>query len=451
MKTVQQEIARVEAFTEPRLRRAVELLKRLAADPRNPQGLRHPFTDCMLSLLAALLSGRETIRAVEALSKELALGYRGKGISDGALTHLLAMMGEHDMDATLVQSVHDMARRGQLKPLDLNQSWLTVDGKYWILDHDCGGLAQRFEDKHGVHWRLGVLRAVLITAAGKPALGQWPMPPVEGELEKDAEKRKHTGETTNLAPFVAWLRAQYGDLATNFTLDAGLWSKAIFLAMDKDGLGVFAGLKGNKPELFAEAKRVLRRVRTKQKPTAETKWESCPKGKIRRRLWRTTELDGWNGWRHLRQVVVVEQTTRDRDDKDKVELRYFVTNSTIGMLTPWQLLRLVRLHWGIENDCNWTFDMQFGEDDGAWCTQNKATLVLGALRMIAYNILQWLRKVHVQVEHARVDNTPRPWRSVFELVHRYLVATGKGLMQSLARPPPGREQHLLPRLLAGAT
>jgi predicted transposase YbfD/YdcC len=451
MKTVQQEISRVESFTEPRLRRAVELLQLLAADPRDAQGLRHPFTHCILSLLAALLCGRGPLRAVEALSKELALGRRGKGISDGALTHLLELMGEHDLDAVLVQSVRDMGRRGQLKPVELNQSWMTIDGKYSTLDHDCGGLAQKIEDKHGVHWRLGFLRAVLITAAGKPALGQWPMAPVEGELEKDAEKRKHTGETTNLPLFIKSLRKDFGDLASNFTLDAGLWSKAIFLAMDGDGLGVFAGLKGNKPELFGEAKRVLRRVRTKQKPAAETAWQPCPKGKIRRRLWRTTELDGWNGWTHLRQVVVVEQTTRDRDDKDTVELRYFVTNATTGMLTAWQLLRLVRLHWGIENDCNWTFDVQFGEDAGAWCTLNKATLVLGVLRMIAYNILQWLRKVHVQVERERVANTPRPWRSVFELVHRYLVGTGNGLLQSLARPAPGLQRQVPLLLPAGVT
>ncbi|MSQ85133.1 MAG: hypothetical protein EXR77_20040 [Myxococcales bacterium] len=138
----------------------------------------------------------------------------------------------------------------------------------------------------------------------------------------------------------------------NFTLDAGLWSKAILLAMDLSGFGVFCGLKGNKPALFAEAERVLRSVCAKQESAAVSDWESCPKGKIRRRLWRTTKLEGCNGGTHLRQVVLAEQTTCDRAGKDKVELRYFVTNATTDMLPPRQLLRLVRLHWGIENDCN---------------------------------------------------------------------------------------------------
>jgi len=277
------------------------------------------------------------------------------------------------------------------------------------------------------------------------------MEPVPGEIEKDAEKHKHTGETTNLAPFIAWLREQYGELTTNFTLDADLWSKAIFLAMDVSGFGVFAGLKGNKPELSDEAKRVLRTVRAKQAPCAVTDWEPRGKGMIRRELWRTTQLDGWNGWTHLRQVIVVKQTTRDRDGKDKVELRYFVTNATTGMLSPRQLLRLVRLHWCIENDCNWAFDMQFGEDDGRWCTQNKAALVLGVLRMIAYNMLQWLRKAHVQVRAASGASCPRPWRSVFELVRRYLIGQGRGLLRSLAPRPPRPRPLLLPDLPACVT
>lgn len=376
MKTVQQEIARVEAFTDPKLRRARQLVRASVRDPRAAQGTQHPFDHMILGLLSGLLSGRKALRAVEALSRELALGRRGKGISDGAFTHVLELMGENDLDPILQQSVRDMGRRGQLDPVGVAQSWVTIDGKYMTLQHDCGGLARKIEDKNGVHWRLGVLRAALVSAAGKPALGQHVMRPVESD-EKDPEKRKHTGETTNLPAFIGALRKAYGDLASNFTLDAGLWSKALFLAMDQAGLGVFCGLKKHKPELHAEVKRVLGLRRKKLAPDAETPWESCPKGKIRRRMWRTTELEGWNDWKRLRQALVVEQTTRDRDGKEMVELRYFVTNVTTGALNKRQALALVRLHWGIENDCNWTFDTQFGEDAGAWCTQNKATLVLG--------------------------------------------------------------------------
>ena len=60
--------------------------------------------------------------------------------------------------------------------------------------------------------------------------------------------------------------------------------------------------------------------------------------------------------------------------------------------------------------------------------------MLGVLRMIAYNILQWLRKVHVQVERERVDRAARPWRELFELTYRYLVTAGRALLPRLAAP-----------------
>ena len=280
------------------------------------------------------------------------------------------------------------------------------------LDHHCGGWSQRFftTDTSKVYWRVGVLRAVL---------GQFPMGPVQ-TIETDPEKIKHTGEITNLPPFIAKLRRQFGDLVRNFTLDAGLWSKALYLAMDVSGFGLLCALKENKPELHAEVARQLRIDMAKFAPQAESDWESSSRGKVRRRLWRTTKLDGWLGWHNLRQAIVIEQTTRDSDGNDTVELRYFVTNATTGNLSPLQLLRLIRLYWAIAVpvfwDCNWTFDMQFGEDDRRWCTENRALLALGVLRMVAYNTQQHLRKCHVVVQHQRAVDSPRPWRETAELV-----------------------------------
>ena len=133
---------------------------------------------------------------------------------------------------------------------------------------------------------------------------------------------------------------------------------------------------------------------------------------------------------------MVEQITRHRDGTEKTELRYFVTNATTGMLPPRQLLRLVRQHWSIENDCNWAFDVQFGEDAGRWCTQNKALLVLGVLRMIAYNILQHLRKSHVMVLRPRAGPAPRAWRNLCEKAHACLRRPVGFLWQMRHGPGP---------------
>jgi hypothetical protein len=159
----------------------------------------------------------------------------------------------------LVQSNKDAKRRGQFSTGELGRQWTAVDGKYQVLDHHADGMAQKFQDdeKGTVYRRLGVLRAVQVAAPGRPALGQWPIRPVNNG-ETDPDKIKFTGEITNLWPFVMWLRGQYGELTENFTVDAGPWSRELFARFNAEGFGLFGNLKENKPELFTEAERVLR-------------------------------------------------------------------------------------------------------------------------------------------------------------------------------------------------
>jgi len=349
MKTVQEKIQRVQSFVQPRLQRVRELFATLVEDRLNPKGIRQLLPNCLLALLVALLSGRVSMRDVEKLSEQRGLGRRGKKISDGCLTSLLKGMDEHDLDKMRVRMVLDMATRGQMKAAGFLQAWTAIDGKYRILEHNYGGLAQKFVEKFRTYFRVGVLRAVQITAPRKPALGQRAMPPVAQKINQSKEKQKHTGETTNLLPFIAWLREQYLNLTRNFTLDAGLGSKQIFLELDAAGFGVFCGLKDNKARLFDKVRHILFKLQATQQPRAESEWELYQNDPIGRRLWRTTKLENWNGWIHLRQVIVVEQTKRDKDGKEEVELRYFVTNKSTDDLTPQQILLLVRLHWGIDS------------------------------------------------------------------------------------------------------
>lgn len=435
MNTLQQNESRVETYLLARLARLRRLVASHVVDPRHRQGRRYGIDSMLVSLLAGLLAGSPGLRDVERLSMRLGLG-RCKGkISDTALTGLLTKLDDEALLPLQVAQVKDMSRRGQCDPVGLRQNWTTIDGKYQILDHHADAMAQRFEDKErkSVYWRLGVLRAVLVSAAGRPALGQRAIGP-DPTKQTDPDKVKFTGEITNVWPFVQWLREQYGDLVNNFTLDAGLWSRDLFAKFDEEGLGIFGNVKKNKPELHAELARVLRIEQARRRPDAVSEWEPCKNGQIRRELWRAQSLDGWDGWTHLRQVLVVVQTTRRRDGgPDEVEHRYFATNMTQGALAPSEMLELVRRHWAIENDCNWTLDMQMLEDDGAWCTQNKSALALGVLRMIAYNLLQWLRKRHVQVRHDKVAATPMPWRELYELILVVLARIGDQLQLRLSR------------------
>lgn len=447
MENLAQVGSRVEKYVVNRLRRLGKMLCSVAVDPRHARGTRHDFASCVLALVCGMVTGRKSLRDVESLSSELGLGDRGHGVSDGALSHLLALCDEHTFDATLVGMVKDLKRRGELTHPGLDRAWTSIDGKYSSLRHDCGGLGQKFLTDDSVYWRVGVLRAVVISAPSRPALGQWAMGPAPSK-DPSPDQAKHTGEITNLPLFIAKLRADYGDLVSNLVLDAGLWSKELFLQLDSAGYGVVCGLKANKPELHAEVERIFRNMsRRGLSADAQTPCESYRNGWIERKLWRSKVLDGYNGWHNLRQVVKVEQTTYERGPdgkrtgKQTTEVRYFISNATTGMLSPRQMLQVIRQHWSIENDCNWTFDMQFGEDQGAWCARNKALLVLGVLRMIAYNILQHLRKSHVVTNGAAtapsgrtprtLQTKPRPWRQLFELTCNVLCSGGHALSDRL--------------------
>jgi hypothetical protein len=74
-----------------------------------------------------------------------------------------------------------------------------------------------------------------------------------------------------------------------------------------------------------------------------------------------------------------------------------------------------------------TLDVQFGEDDRAWSTQNNSILVLGVLRMIAYNMLRHMRKSHVQVIRTTGKASPRPWADLAERIRDALRDLNKGL------------------------
>jgi hypothetical protein len=178
MSTLQQNEGRAEQDLLPRLRRVRELILALVADPRQRCGRRFSIAAGLLALVAGMLAGCRALRDVERQSARLGLGPRKGKISDTALTCLLARLDDTVLLPLQVALVKDMKRRGQLQSDYLRLDWVAVDGKYQTLDHHADEMAQKFEDKErrSVHWRLRVLRAVLVSSPGRPALGQRAIP-----------------------------------------------------------------------------------------------------------------------------------------------------------------------------------------------------------------------------------------------------------------------------------
>jgi len=380
-------------------------------DPRASRGRRWPLPTLLLTTLVGLMAGCKKLREVEDQTDEMGpVGrrYIPARVPDTTLYELLVRLEPAPLRPQLRRQVKTLARHKALMPCGLPCGVLAFDGKgLGRLDHDAKGSAQKAHRAHdqSPYWLPRVLRAVLTSAAAKPALDQLSIPP----------------DTNEMGVFADFFEEQvlgYGDLFEIVTVDAGMTSRDNANRVQAHDKGYVMALKENQPELWAEARRQLLPL-TSHPAQAETPWQRHQGKLIRRRQYRSLEMAGYHGWTHLQQGWLVRQETRDPNDSEgriTIEDRYFVTNLRKGRLGPSQILLVVRNHWGIENDCFWSLDAAFGEDTHPWATQGHAVEVLGLLRLMAYNLLQLARKRHLRPRPvARQADLPS-WQQLFRWV-----------------------------------
>lgn len=398
-----------------------------APDPRQQKKVRHPMSAILWALELGLLSNQVTLRDVEALIKRLGYWLRSlvpACISDTTLDVVSRRLDPEYLHTKLVLRIRDFYRSKMLKPAGLPCGIATVDGKNLAtLDHSADGAGHPRssenakwhrspdeEKKRGKnYWLMLALRAVLTSAEAKPCIFQLPLP-------------SGTGESTRFPLMVNGLHEAYGrsGMIGIIDSDAGLTSKKNADHVDGLGYAYIFGLKGNQPELYTEAQALLIEQTETAEPEIVSPWELRNGEWIRRSLWRTDEMQGFENsvgkWEHLQQTWLVRQETMDDDSrKVKREDRYFITSLEWHFLKPAQILTAVRGHWGVENDAFNSLDLQWKEDSGPWCTMGKAIMALGILRVLAYNTAQILRRRRLRLKNE--DGTlkaPMSWRTLFK-------------------------------------
>ena len=400
-------------------------------DRRQQAKVTHPMPDVIRSLVLGLLSNLPTLRDVEEAVPEQGRWVRklvGTAPSDTTLDTELRRMDHPGLLRCLVRQVRGWYRSKMFEPVGLPCGVVTIDGKNLAtLDHDANGTGHRrtADDRKWkakgpgggkAYWLMPALRATLTSAEAKPCIHQLRIPPGKGE-------------STVFPKFVEALHRAYGHCGMFEIIDgdAGFASLANADLVDLLGYAYLFALKGDQPELFAEAKTLLEQMAATVERETETPWELRNGDWMRRRLWRTDEMRGFENsvgkWSHLRQVWLVRQETRKPDGTIDVEDRYFVTSLLWNRLKPLQILRVVRGHWGVENDTFNSLDLQWREDHGPWCTKGVSVWALGVLRLMAYNVAQLLRKRRLRRKNAaggRPD--PVPWRTLFSHIRRALEA-----------------------------
>jgi predicted transposase YbfD/YdcC len=381
-------------------------------DPRAKRGRRWQLGELLNAALLGFMSGCRTLRGLEDLTEDFgAVGrrYVHRRVPDTTEWDLLGRLSTKELRLQHVCQVRLMWRAKKLEPVGLPCGIAAIDGKgLGALEHDANGTAQKAHRSHdGSEYYLArYLRAVLVSAESKPALDQMPI-------------RAKTNEMGDFTRFFRRLMKAYGennDLIEGITVDAGLCSKANADVIHRYDRAYIMALKGPQAELLAEAERLLGR---RTSPDAETDWERHKGKLIKRRFFRTDEIAGYHDWHHLRQAWRVEQIVEDKNGNIEKEQRYFLTSFPWGRLSPAQCLLVVRLHWGIENDCFWTLDTQWKEDFVPWCSRGRAVEVLSWLRLMAYNLLQLARRKSLRKKLPDGNREPPPpWSRVFAWVHQ---------------------------------
>jgi predicted transposase YbfD/YdcC len=83
-----------------------------------------------------------------------------------------------------------------------------------------------------------------------------------------------------------------------------------------------------------------------------------------RKIWTTTELNGYLRFPHLGQAFVIEREAikKKTGEISAPEIAYGITSRPPQQANPQQVLKVNRGHWVIENSCHYILDWTFDED-----------------------------------------------------------------------------------------
>jgi predicted transposase YbfD/YdcC len=119
-------------------------------------------------------------------------------------------------------------------------------------------------------------------------------------------------------------------------------------------------VKNNQPGLFQDIELYF-------KDRGEPDFVHCnppDHGRIElRKIWTTTELNGYLNFPHVGQAFVIQrESTEKKTGKYSCEIAYGITSRASKHADPKRVLATNRGHWSIENGCHYIVDWNFDED-----------------------------------------------------------------------------------------
>jgi predicted transposase YbfD/YdcC len=176
-------------------------------------------------------------------------------------------------------------------------------------------------------------------------------------LPVDDENLKRTNEINTAIPLLDAIDIQGKEI----TADALLTQRKIatYLVNQRNAHYHFT-VKNNQPGLFQD---IALYFKDRQKPDF-VDCDPPDHGRIEiRKIWTTTELNGYLNFPHVGQAFVVQRESTDKKSGEySCEIAYGITSQNPEQADAQRLLTTNRGHWSIENSCHYIIDWNYDED-----------------------------------------------------------------------------------------
>lgn len=370
--------------------------KEILKDPRSNINMKWEFEYIMNIVFFSMLTAQKDLREVEDFSENFE-----ERISDTTFHLLLPRIDPEPLRDLNAKEVKKAKRDHELIQKELPINLIAIDGKCSsISKQSVGFFSQKSECNGGVHYLNRVLRAAIVSGDLKLLLGQ-------------REIHGKTSESPELIPFIEDLISMYGKtgILNNGTIsvDAGMIALKNANYLIKNNLDYIMALKNPQKKLVKIAYKFLSEREECDKETIEK-----VNGKETKRQLFRCDVKGIDKWPHLKQFWRIRQETKTKKGIS-VEERYFITSLNFDVLNDAEVMKAIRMHWGIENNANWVFDVAWKEDDSPWC--NKAFVFVTLMRILAFNIISRLKFRRLRKKNDR----ERSWKGILQMIYAVLI------------------------------
>jgi len=174
---------------------------------------------------------------------------------------------------------------------------------------------------------------------------------------ENSEEFKQTNEIKMAIPLLEGIEIQGKDVSADALLTQR--KLAEYLVTERKAHYHFT-VKGNQPGVLQDLELYFR---DRGKPNFV---EHTPPdhGRIEtRKIWTTTELNGYLDFPHVGQAFVIERHCIDKKSgESSLDIAYGITSRTREQADPQHVLKVNREHWVIENSCHYIIDWNYDED-----------------------------------------------------------------------------------------